>query len=123
MFTSLWPWLAGRAASLEKLFRRMADGGWSSIFRGGGDDDVVGFRMDAIAIVEPLEPGSTGVLDTECRFVEWQDAESAIRNVDVLYPGRYTVFRDASGRVFLQDEDESRGRGPSGRRFPRPVKF
>ena len=61
--------------------------------------------------------------DTECRFVEWQDAESAIRHVDVLYPGRYTVFRDASDRVFLQDEDESRGGGPSGRRFPRPVKF
>lgn len=123
MFTSLWSWLAGRAASLEKFSRRMADGGWSSIFRRGGGDDVVGFRMDAIAIVEPLEPGSSGVLDTECRFVEWQDAESAIRHVDVLYPGRYTVFRDASDRVFLQDEDESRGRGPSGRRFPRPVKF
>ena len=77
MFTSLWSWLAGRAASLEKSSRRMADGGWSSIFRRGGGDDVVGFRMDAIAIVEPLEPGSTGVLDTECRLVEWQDAESA----------------------------------------------
>ena len=123
MFTSLWSGLAGRAASLEKLFRQMADGGWSSIFRRGGGDDVVGFRMDTIAIVEPLEPGSSGVLDTECRFVEWQDAESAIRHVDVLYPGRYTVFRDASDRVFLQDEDESRGRGSSGRRFPRPVKL
>ena len=36
-----------------------------------------GVRMDAIDIVEPLEPGSSGVLDTECRLVEWQDAESA----------------------------------------------
>ena len=113
MFTSLWSWLAYRLASLERFSRRMADGGGVSIFRRGGRDDVVGFRMDAIAIVEPLEPGSSGVLDTECRFVEWQDAESAIRHVDVLYPGRYTVFLEPSGRIFLQAEAESRGRGPS----------
>lgn len=75
--------------------------------------------MDAIAIVEPLEPGSSGVLDTESCFSEWQDVESAMRHVGVLYPGRYTVFLEPSGRIFLQAEAESRGRGPSVRHCPR----
>ena len=119
MLTSLWSWLAYRLASLERFSRRMADGGWASISRRGGDDDVVGFRMDAIAIVEPLEPGSSGVLDTESCFSEWQDVESAMRHVGVLYPGRYTVFLEPSGRIFLQAEAESRGRGPSVRHCPR----
>ena len=119
MFTSLWSWLAYRLASLERFSRRMADGGGVSIFRRGGRDDVVGFRMDAIAIVEPLEPGSSGVLDTESCFSEWQDVESAMRHVGVLYPGRYTVFLEPSGRIFLQAEAESRGRGPSVRHCPR----
>ena len=123
MLTSLWSWLAYRLASLERFSRRMADGGGVSIFRRGGDDGVVGFRMDTIAIVEPLEPGSTGVLDTGACYLEWWDVGSAMRHVNAHYPGRYTVFQDPSGRVFLQDEDESRGKGPSGRRFPRPGKF
>ena len=123
MFTSLWSWLRGRGASRGSSVGRLGNYELPSTFRVASAGADGGVRMDAIAIVEPLEPGSTGVLDTGACYLEWWDVGSAMRHVNAHYPGRYTVFQDPSGRVFLQDEDESRGRGPSGRRFPRPGKF
>ena len=77
MFTSLWSWLRGRGASRGSSVGRLGDYELPSTFRVASAGADGGVRMDAIAIVEPLEPGSSGVLDTECRLVEWQDAESA----------------------------------------------
>lgn len=119
MLTTLWSWLRGRGASWGSSVGRLGDYELPSTFRVASAGADGGVRMDAIAIVEPLEPGSSGVLDTESCFSEWQDVESAMRHVGVLYPGRYTVFLEPSGRIFLQAEAESRGRGPSVRHCPR----
>ncbi|HAT1445489.1 hypothetical protein ACL1HT_04455 [Corynebacterium striatum] len=68
-------------------------------------------QMNAIATLEVHRNASTVELDTEAPFYEVTDVESAMKHEGAIPEGRYWVYRDISGRVFLQE------RAPSSRLF------
>lgn len=59
-------------------------------------------RIKAIATLEVDRSHLVSRPDTEARLYAVTDAEYAMRHVDAIPEGSYAVFRDASGRVYLQ---------------------
>lgn len=99
--------LVSRWASLGNSAHRKQGYSQSSSGLAGDEASSLTPRTGAIAILEFLGPDSLFELDTSALYYEVTDVERA-KKYAVVVPGcTYVVFRESSGRVFLQEKETS----------------